>query len=61
MLNHIDIQGRMARDPELRRTDSGIAVTSFSVAVERDATDKNTGERDVDFIDCVAWRRGDGC
>ena len=56
MLNHITLMGRMTRDPELRRTGSGIAVTSFRLAVERDFTPKDGGEREVDFIDCVAWR-----
>lgn len=56
MLNHIAIMGRLARDPELRRTGSGIAVTNFSVAVERDFKD-GSGEKKVDFIDCVAWRQ----
>lgn len=57
MLNHIIIMGRLTRDPELRRTGSGLAVASFSVAVERDYPNKDTGEREVDFIDCVAWRQ----
>lgn len=57
MLNHIFIMGRLTRDPELRRTGSGIAVASFSVAVERDYPSKETGEKEVDFIDCVAWRQ----
>ena len=57
MLNHIVIMGRLARDPELKRTGSGVAYVKFSVAVERDIPDKNTGERAVDFIDCVAWRK----
>ena len=56
MLNHIVIMGRLTRDPELRRTGSGIAVTSFTVAVDRDFT-PNGGERETDFIDCVAWRQ----
>lgn len=56
MLNHITIMGRMTRDPELRRTNSGTAVTSFRLAVERDFAPKDGGEREVDFIDCVAWR-----
>lgn len=56
MLNQIIIQGRLTRDPELRRTGSGLAVASFSVAVERDYPDKTTGKRETDFIDCVAWR-----
>lgn len=57
MLNHIVIMGRLTRDPELRRTGSGLAVASFSVAVERDFPNKETGERETDFIDCVAWRQ----
>lgn len=56
MLNHIVIMGRMVRDPELRRTGSGIAVASFRVAVDRDIAPKNGGEKETDFIDCVAWR-----
>lgn len=55
MLNVISIMGRMGRDPELRRTGSGKAVTSFSVACERDFADKQTGKKEVDFIECVAW------
>lgn len=55
MLNKIIIQGRMTRDIELRHTQSGTAVGNFSVAVERDLKDKQTGERGVDFIDVVAW------
>jgi single-strand DNA-binding protein len=49
--------GRLTRDPELRRTGSGIAVTSFTVAVDRDFTSNESGERETDFIDCVAWRQ----
>lgn len=56
MLNHIVIMGRVVRDPELRRTGSGVAVASFTVAVDRDFTGKNGGEKETDFIDCVAWR-----
>ena len=56
MLNHIVIMGRLTRDPELRRTGSGIAVTSFSLAVDRDFGGRDGGERETDFIDCVAWR-----
>ena len=55
MLNHITIMGRMTRDPELRRTGSGVAVTSFTLAVDRDFSGQN-GEKETDFIDCVAWR-----
>ena len=57
MLNHITIMGRLTRDPELRRTGSGIAVTSFSLAVERDFGKNENGEKETDFIDCVAWRQ----
>ena len=56
MLNHITIMGRLVRDPELRRTGSGIAVASFTVAVDRDFSGKEDGEKETDFIDCVAWR-----
>lgn len=56
MLNQIIIMGRLTRDPELRRTGSGLAVANFSVAVERDFPNKETGEKEVDFIDCIAWR-----
>ena len=57
MLNHITIMGRLVRDPELRRTGSGVAVASFRVAVDRDFVSKDGGERKADFIDCVAWRQ----
>ena len=57
MLNHITIMGRVVRDPELRRTGSGIAVASFTVAVDRDFSGKDGGEKETDFIDCVAWRQ----
>lgn len=57
MLNHITIMGRMVRDPELRRTGNGIAVASFCVAVDRDFADKQSGEKETDFIDCTAWRQ----
>ena len=57
MLNHITIMGRLTRDPELRRTGSGIAVASFSLAVDRDFSPKDGGEKETDFIDCVAWRQ----
>lgn len=56
MLNKVFIMGRMVRDPELRHTQSGTAVASFTLAVERDFKDKTTGDRTTDFIDCVAWR-----
>lgn len=56
MLNHITIMGRLTRDPELRRTGGGIAVASFTLAVDRDFGKNDNGERETDFIDCVAWR-----
>ena len=55
-LNHITIMGRLTKAPELRRTGSGVAVTSFTIACDRDIANKETGERETDFIDCVAWR-----
>ena len=55
MLNKIIIMGRLTRDPELRRTQSGTAVTSFSMAVDRDFKSQS-GEKETDFIDIVAWR-----
>lgn len=55
MLNMIALQGRMTKDPELRKTASGISVTSFTLAVERDF--KENGERRTDFIDIVAWKQ----
>ena len=55
MLNTITIMGRLTRDPELRRTSSGVAVASFALACERDFAAQ--GEtRETDFIDIVAWR-----
>ena len=56
MLNHITIMGRMTRDPELRRTASGLPVASFTLAADRDFSNQNSGEKETDFIDCVAWR-----
>ena len=56
MLNHITVMGRLTKDPELRRTGSGVAVTSFTIACDRDIPNKETGFREADFIDCVAWR-----
>ena len=56
MLNHIVLMGRLTRDPELRRTGSGLAVVSFSLAVDRDFGNRETGDRETDFIDIVAWR-----
>ncbi len=56
MLNHITIMGRLTRDPELRRTGNGIAVASFTLAVDRDYKPED-GDRETDFIDCIAWRQ----
>lgn len=55
MLNHIVLMGRLTRDPELRRTASGVAVASFTIAVDRDYSGKE-GEKETDFFDIVAWR-----
>lgn len=55
MLNHITIMGRLTKDVELRRTPSGVAVASFTLAVDRDFKEKG-GEKETDFIECVAWR-----
>ena len=57
MLNHIIIMGRLTRDPELRYTQTNTPVTSFRVAVDRDFAPKDGGDRQTDFIDCVAWRQ----
>lgn len=57
MLNRIILMGRLTRDPELRHTQAGTPVASFSLAVDRDFKDKATGEKGTDFIDIVAWRQ----
>ena len=57
MLNRVIIMGRLVRDPELRTTQSGIAVTSFTLAVDRDFKNRDNGEKGTDFIDVVAWRQ----
>ena len=54
-LNRITIMGRLTRDPELRRTQSGAPVTSFTMAVDRDFKSQS-GDKETDFIDVVAWR-----
>lgn len=56
MLNNIVIMGRLTKDPELRHTNSGVPVASFTLAVDRDFSNKESGEKEVDFIDVVAWR-----
>ena len=55
MLNHIVLMGRLTRDVELRTTQSGVSVASFTLACDRDFGGKD-GEKETDFIDCVAWR-----
>ena len=56
MLNKIFLMGRLTRDPEMRHTQNGTAVASFSIAVDRDFKDKQSGEKVTDFVDIVAWR-----
>ena len=56
MLNRIILMGRLTRDPELRHTQQGTAVASFTLAVDRDFKSRDGGERATDFIDIVAWR-----
>ena len=56
MLNKIFLMGRLTRDPEMRHTQNGTAVASFSIAVDRDFKDKRSGEKVTDFVDIVAWR-----
>ena len=57
MLNRIVLMGRLVADPELRQTPNGIFVASFRIAVDRNYQSKDTGERQADFISCVAWRQ----
>lgn len=57
MLNKTFLQGRLVADPELRHTTTGVAVATFRLAVDRDFKDKQTGERQADFINVVAWRQ----
>ena len=57
MLNHIVLMGRLVKDPELRYTQSQVPVASFTVAVDRDFGGRDGGERQTDFLDCVAWRQ----
>lgn len=55
MLNHVILQGRLTKDPELRQTQNGVSVTTFTLAVERDF--KSNGQKETDFINCSAWRQ----
>ena len=57
MLNHIVLMGRLTKDPELRYTGSNVPVASFRLAVDRDFGNRETGEKQADFIDVVAWRQ----
>ena len=57
MLNHIIVMGRFVSDPELRKTGAGVSVASFTLAVDRDLANKQTGEKETDFVDIVAWRQ----
>lgn len=57
MYNRVGIMGRFAQDPELRHTQSGAAMVTFTLAVDRDYKDKDSGERTTDWIDCIAWRK----
>ena len=57
MLNKIFLMGRLVADPELRTTPSGVSVSTFRIACDRDFKDKETGERETDFINIVAWRQ----
>lgn len=56
MLNHITLMGRLTKDPELRHTGSGVPVVSFTIAVDRDFADKQSGEKETDFFEIVAWK-----
>jgi single-strand DNA-binding protein len=57
MLNKVILIGRLATDPELKYTPSGVAVTSFRIAVDRRMAPNEAGEKETDFIDIVAWRQ----
>lgn len=56
-MNKVILSGRLCNDPELRQTQSGIASCRFTIACDRKFADKNTGERQADFISCIAWRQ----
>lgn len=55
MLNCISVAGRLVRSPELRRTAAGKAVTNFTLACDRDFKNQQTGDKEVDFLDCTAF------
>lgn len=56
MLNKVFLQGRLVNDPDVRQTPAGVSVTTFRVAVDRDRKNKDTGEKETDFVTVVAWR-----
>ena len=56
MLNRVILMGRLTRDPEHKQTQSGVSVCRFSLAINRQFANKETGERETDFVDCTAWR-----
>ena len=55
MLNNVTLMGRLGKDPELRHTQTGRAVASFSLAVDRDYKSQGSDQRETDWFDCVAW------
>ena len=56
-MNKVILIGRLTRDPELKTTTSGVATTNFSIAVDRPFVNQQSGQREADFINCVAWRK----
>ena len=56
MLNKVFLQGRLVADPELRQTPAGVSVATFRIAVDRDFKNKETGEKETDFVTIVTWR-----
>ena len=56
-MNNVNLIGRMTKDPEIKYSPNGVAITRFTLAVERLFKDKNSGKRETDFISCVAWRK----
>lgn len=56
-MNRVNLIGRLTADPELRQTQSGVAVCRFTIAVDRKFKNKDTGEKEADFITCQAWRQ----
>ena len=56
-MNKVILIGRLTKDPELKTTTSGIATTTFTLAVDRNFVNQQTGQREADFINCVVWRK----